>query len=118
MPHVGYDAAYLGGENYYGKLHAKFVVADGLGFVGTTNFDYRSLLFNNELGFYFRDDDLYADLNNIFEDIKQKSYLWGTPEWLKMRQQVISKKGIKSITTRNQRVIFKLIRGTGLEWFF
>jgi len=47
------DSVLLGGNKHYGKLHAKYVVADDYGFVGTTNFDYRSRLFNNEFGFFF-----------------------------------------------------------------
>ena len=38
------DSAYFGGEVDYGKLHGKFVVVEHGGFVGTTNFDYRSQL--------------------------------------------------------------------------
>ena len=112
------DSVYLGGHKHYGKLHAKYVVADGYGFVGTTNFDYRSRLFNNEFGFFFQGDELYADLNKIFEDLKAKSYLWGTPEWLEMRKKVMEQKGMKASSTRKQRGIFKTLRNTGMEWLF
>jgi len=114
----GNDAVFLGGNEHYGKLHAKYVIADGLGFIGTTNFDYRSLLFNNELGFYFKGQGTYDDLDKIFEQLKRRSYRWGTPEWLEMRKRVMAQKGIKARTTRMQRAIFKLIRGTRLEWLF
>ena len=112
------DSVYLGGDKHYGKLHAKYVIADGYGFVGTTNFDYRSRLFNNEFGFFFQGDELYADLNKVFEDLKAKSYLWGSPEWLEMRKKVMDQKGMKASTTRKQRGIFKTLRNTGMEWLF
>ncbi|WP_221896275.1 hypothetical protein [Bathymodiolus japonicus methanotrophic gill symbiont] len=48
------DSVLLGGDQHYGKLHAKFVVMGDVGYVGTSNFDYRSRLFNNEFGFYFK----------------------------------------------------------------
>jgi hypothetical protein len=112
------DSVYLGGDKQYGKLHAKYIMFDGYGFVGTTNFDYRSRLFNNEFGFYFKDDEIYNDLNDVFEELKANSYLWGTPEWLEMRKKLMEQEGKKASTTRNQRAIFKFLRGTGLEWLF
>jgi phosphatidylserine/phosphatidylglycerophosphate/cardiolipin synthase-like enzyme len=112
------DSVILGGKTHYGKLHAKFLIADGYGFVGTTNFDYRSRLFNNEMGYYFKGDDLYDDLIGVFEELKAKSYRWGTPEWLEMRKTLISGKGRKASTTRKQRGLFKTARATGLEWLF
>ncbi|WP_455374830.1 phospholipase D-like domain-containing protein [Kaarinaea lacus] len=112
------DSVLIGGDKHYGKLHAKYLIADGYGFVGTTNFDYRSRLFNNEFGFYFKDDDLYQDLVKIFDDLKSKSYRWGTPEWLEMRKKVMEQKGMKASSTRKQRGIFKTLRSTGMEWLF
>ena len=99
-------------------MHAKYVVADDYGFVGTTNFDYRSRLFNNEFGFFFLGGELAEDLNKVFEDLKAKSYLWGSPEWLEMRKKVMEQKGMKASTTRKQRGIFKTLRNTGMEWLF
>ena len=112
------DSVLIGGDKHYGKLHAKYLIADGYGFVGTTNFDYRSRLFNNEFGFYFKDDELYQDLVNVFDDLKSKSYRWGTPEWLEMRKKVMEQKGMKASSTRKQRGIFKTLRATGMEWLF
>lgn len=112
------DSALLGGNKDYGKLHAKFIIADGVGFVGTTNFDYRSRLFNNELGFYFKSKELHAELKKITEDLKSKSYLWGTPEWLAMRKKLMSQKGRKASTTRKQRGHFKTLKATGAAWLF
>jgi phosphatidylserine/phosphatidylglycerophosphate/cardiolipin synthase-like enzyme len=47
------DSTILGGEQEYGKLHAKFFFSEQIGFIGTSNFDYRSRLYNNEMGYYF-----------------------------------------------------------------
>ncbi len=110
------DSVILGGDQHYGKLHAKFIAADGFGFIGTTNFDYRSRLFNNEFGFYFKDDELYQDLGVVFEQLKSRSYLWGSEEWLEMRKRLMQQKGIKASTTRKQRGIFKFMRVTGIDW--
>ncbi len=112
------DSKLIGGDKDYGKLHAKFFIANGAGFVGTTNFDYRSRLLQTEFGFYFRDDELYDDLNKIVDDLKSNSHLWGTPEWLEMRKRLMARKGFKSSTTRNQRGIYKALRYTGLKWLF
>lgn len=113
-----HDSVILGGDKHYGKLHAKFVVIDDHGFVGTTNFDYRSRLFNNEMGFYFNDDELAQDLTHVFEALKADSYLWGTEPWLQMRKNLMSKDGIKASTTRKQRGIFKTTKATGIHWLF
>ena len=111
------DAALLGkGDEHYGKLHAKFLIGGDIGFVGTANFDYRSRLFNNELGFFLRNPELLDDLDEAFEILKAQSYRWGTPEWLQMRREVMEVDGIKGWSTRNQRGIFKFLRATGLEW--
>jgi phosphatidylserine/phosphatidylglycerophosphate/cardiolipin synthase-like enzyme len=113
------DAAVLGnGSAQYGKLHAKFFIGNNAGFVGTSNFDYRSRLFNNELGFFYESDEVQQELIAIFEDLKADSYRWGTPEWLEMRKQVMALGGMKGWTTRQQRSIFRFMRTTGLEWLF
>ena len=111
------DAALLGqGGEYYGKLHAKFVIGGDRGFVGTANFDYRSRLFNNEMGFFLKNPQVLDDLDEAFEMLKAQSYRWGTPEWLQMRREVMEAGGIKGWSTRNQRGIFKFLRATGLDW--
>ena len=111
------DAALLGkGDEHYGKLHAKFLIGGDIGFVGTANFDYRSRLFNNEMGFFLKNPELLDDLDEAFEMLKAQSYRWGTPEWLQMRREVMEVDGIKGWSTRNQRGIFKFLRVTGLDW--
>ena len=111
------DAATLGkGSVEYGKLHAKFFMGHNAGFVGTANFDYRSRLFNNEMGFFYSSDAVQQDLIDIFEGLKADSYRWGTPEWLEMRKQVMAIEGMKGWSTRHQRSIFKFMRTTGLDW--
>jgi cardiolipin synthase C len=111
------DAALLGkGDEHYGKLHAKFLIGGDKGFVGTANFDYRSRLFNNEMGFFLKNPELLDDLDEAFEFLKAQSYRWGTPEWLQLRRDVMAVDGIKGWSTRHQRDIFKFLRATGLDW--
>jgi len=112
------DAVEFGGPVTYGKLHAKFMVFDDAGFVGTDNFDYRSRLFNNEFGFFYSSAPLSADLNAEFDKLKAKSYLWGSPEWLDARDKLMAQKGMKAATTRYQRFLYKFSRSTGLIWLF
>ena len=107
-----------GGTETYGKLHAKFWQSDPYGFIGTTNFDYRSRLYNSEMGYVFEAEPLAEDLNAVFEELKSQSYRWGSPEWLQMRENLKASGGIKGQTLRRQRTIFKTLRATGLEWEF
>jgi phosphatidylserine/phosphatidylglycerophosphate/cardiolipin synthase-like enzyme len=111
------DSAALGnGSEHYGKLHAKFLMGQKVGFIGTSNFDYRSRLYNNEMGFFFSNEVLQQELNDIFEDLKAISYRWGTPQWLQMRKEVIELGGMKGWSTKQQRSIYKLLKSTGLIW--
>ncbi len=112
------DAVLLGGDVHYGKLHAKFIVEDDSGFIGTSNFDYRSRLYNNEMGFFFEDEALARELNEWFDMLKSSSYRWGTPEWLELRRQVAATGGLKGIATANQRPLFKTLRAMGMDWLF
>jgi phosphatidylserine/phosphatidylglycerophosphate/cardiolipin synthase-like enzyme len=105
-----------GGDRNYGKLHAKFFIAHDVGFVGTTNFDYRSRLFNNEMGFFFRDEELAADIHASFDDLVSISYRWGSPEWLELRREVMGLKGMKGSSTRNQRTWYKFFKKSGIIW--
>lgn len=111
------DASALGqGSAEYGKLHAKFIIGDDVGFIGTANFDYRSRLFNNEMGFFYENVQVHEELNEIFDQLRATSYRWGSPEWLQMRKEVMKIKGMKGWSTRKQRFIFKFMRATGLDW--
>jgi len=111
------DSVLLGnGDRNYGKLHAKFFIAEDFGFVGTTNFDYRSRLYNNEMGFFFHDPGLASDVHASFDDLIALSYLWGSPEWLQLRQEVMGIKGMKGSSTRGQRKWYKLFKKTGIIW--
>jgi hypothetical protein len=114
----GLDAAAFGGETVYGKLHAKYWQAADIGFVGTDNFDYRSRLFNSEMGYFFQGQALADDLAADFERLKARSVRWGTPEWLELRQQTMQLKGTKGMTTRTQRNVYKTLKATGLHWLF
>jgi len=104
-----------GGRNY-GKLHAKFFISEDFGFIGTTNFDYRSRLYNNEMGFFFLDPALAADVHASFDDLVSISYLWGSPEWFQLRKEVMAIKGTKGRTTKRQRNWYKFFKNTGIIW--
>lgn len=100
----------------YGKLHAKFLAGPRAGFVGTSNFDYRSRLLNSEIGFFTVGEHPSEELNAEFEKLIKISYRWGTPEWLEMRRRLMQAGGSKSTMTRMQRTIYKLIKSLHLEW--
>lgn len=106
------------GDVVYGKLHAKFFLEDEIGFVGTSNFDYRSRLYNSEMGYFFKGDALAKELNEAFDYLVEQSYLWGSPEWLEMRQKSMDIKGMKGFSTRQQRKVYKTLKATGLHWLF
>lgn len=111
------DSVLLGkGSAYYGKLHAKFILGTEGGFIGTSNFDYRSNLYNNEMGYLFRSPDLREDVIDVFDWLKASSYRWGSPEWLKMRRELMDADTAKSGPARNQRGIYKTIKALGLEY--
>ena len=100
----------------YGKLHAKFIFGKQVGFIGTSNFDYRSNLYNNEMGFFYQDDEVHNDLVKIFDLLKSTSYRWGTPEWLQMRKELMAGDSPKAGPARKQRFWFKATRALGLEY--
>jgi phosphatidylserine/phosphatidylglycerophosphate/cardiolipin synthase-like enzyme len=114
----GVDSVEIGGDTYYGKLHAKFIIGEKVGFIGTSNFDYRSNLYNNEMGFFYTDDALRDDLLEVFELLKSTSLRWGTPEWLEMRRKTMESDSKKAGPARKQRGTYKTIRGLGLEYLF
>ena len=128
MKYAGFDALVIAGKaerpsyllvengKVYGKLHAKFLAGPWAGFVGTSNFDYRSRLLNSEIGFFTVGEHPSAELNAEFEKLVKISYRWGTPEWLEMRRNLMQAKGSKSSLTRKQRMIYKLIKSLHLEW--
>lgn len=106
------------GDVAYGKLHAKFFLGNEIGFVGTTNFDYRSRLYNSEMGYFFKGDALAKELNEAFDYLVESSYRWGSPEWLELRQKSMDIKGSKGWSTRQQRKVYKTLKATGLHWLF
>ena len=110
------DAVLIGGDEHYGKLHAKFFFSERFGFVGTSNFDYRSRLYNNELGFYYLDPALSSRLNEEFNELKAISLLWGSAEWLETRKRLVETGGFKGFTTGAQRGLYKFMKSTGLIW--
>ncbi|UQN42227.1 phosphatidylserine/phosphatidylglycerophosphate/cardiolipin synthase family protein [Agarivorans sp. B2Z047] len=99
-------------------MHAKFIVVDESAFVGTTNLDFRSLLYNNEVGFFFQGEELIERLNQEFELLKSQSSRWGSSEWLEIRQKLRDQGGMKGTTTKGQRGIYKTLDKTGLKYQF
>ena len=113
------DSRKLGdGEVDYGKLHAKFFLDEKIGFVGTTNLDYRSRLYNSEMGYFFKSEPLADELNEAFDYLVEMSYRWGSPEWLQLRNKTLDVKGMKAWSTRHQRSLYKTLKATGLHWLF
>ena len=111
------DSVVLGsGDAHYGKLHAKLMFGPENAFVGTANFDYRSRLFNNEMGLALQGSEIIQDLEDEFDRLKADSYRWGSPKWLQMRKELMKAGEMKGRTTRNQRSIYKFLHATGLEW--
>ena len=110
------DSEFLGGDVHYGKLHAKFILTDAVAFVGTTNLDYRSRLYNNEMGYFLTGRELKAELLEIFEGLKQDSYLWGSPEWLEMRDKLRRTGSSKGGRAYRQRKTYDSLRNSSLKW--
>jgi cardiolipin synthase C len=111
------DSQLLGnGKVDYGKLHAKFIIGETVGFVGTSNFDYRSMLYNNEVGFFVSDPGLLHDMVAEFDWLKAKAYRWGSPEWLEMRKQIMDGKGPQADLANKQRKLYKTMQGLGTEY--
>ena len=111
------DSIILGnGKTHYGKLHAKYILGKDIAFVGTSNFDYRSMLYNNEMGFFLDGLEARKKLLDIFETLKATSYRWGSPEWLQMRKELMASESKKTSPTRKQRIIFKTTKGLGVEY--
>ncbi len=114
----GLDSVELGGDTYYGKLHAKYILGEKYGFVGTSNFDYRSILYNNEMGFFYKSDGVRDQLLEIFEDLKSTSLRWGTPEWLEMRRKTMESDSKKASPARKQRGTYKTLDNLDLKNLF
>ncbi len=112
------DDVRFGGDYHHSKLHAKYIVGDTIGFVGTTNFDYRSRLYNSEMGFFFDSEDLVQSISDNTDYLIGISYRWGSPEWLEMRKRFRETKGTKAYAARHQRGIYKTVKNTGLMWWF
>ena len=111
----GLDSVELGGDTYYGKLHAKFIIGEKTGFVGTSNFDYRSMLYNNEMGFFYQSDAVRDDMLEVFELLKSASLRWGTSEWLEMRRNTMESDSKKAGPARKQRGTYKTIENLHLK---
>ena len=56
------------------------------------------------------------ELIEIFEKLKATSYRWGSEEWLQMRKQLMKSNSKKAGPAGKQRIIFKTMRGLGVEY--
>ncbi|QDP02161.1 phospholipase D-like domain-containing protein [Thalassotalea sp. PS06] len=110
------DADLIGGDETYGKLHAKFIVTNNVAFVGTTNLDYRSRFINNEMGYFMLGEGVNNELNQIFDDLKKRCYLWGEPDWLAMRKKIRDLEGMEGFSARSQRSVYSKLIFTGIKW--
>ena len=85
------DDEMLDGKKRYGFLHAKLVVTDGKNVtVSTSNLDPISRHLNSEVGATIEnlppDSKNMAKLKKYIDDLQENSTLWGTPEWIQIRQ--------------------------------
>ena len=76
------------------------------------------MLYNNEMGFFFAGENLHRELLREFDALKAQSYLWGSPQWLEMRQQVRDLGGTRGRWAKRQRKTFTRLRSSGLHWQF
>jgi len=49
----------------------------------------------SQTGFFYENRKVDAVLDSFFENLKATSYRWGSPEWLKMRREVMKAGGLK-----------------------
>lgn len=70
------------------------------------------------MGFFFNSPELAAVINENTDYLISRSYRWGSPEWLEMRRRMRELKGSKAWGLRNQRGVYKTLKGTGLDWYF
>ncbi|WP_394175844.1 phospholipase D-like domain-containing protein [Thalassotalea litorea] len=110
------DSDLIGGDETYGKLHAKYIVTNNVSFVGTTNLDYRSRFINNEMGYFMLGAGVNDELNQIFDNLKKRCYLWGEPDWLEMRKKMRDQEGMEGFSARSQRSVYSKLIFTGIKW--
>jgi hypothetical protein len=77
-----------------------------------------SRLYNNEMGFILQSEALMENLLQKFEALKAQSYLWGSLEWLTMREKIRASGEPKAKWTKKQRKTFKRLHSSGLKWLF
>lgn len=67
-PRTGGGSGLLGSSSSEASLHTKaFMVDETLGFVGSFNLDPRSINLNTEMGIFFNDRELTAELHRLYE---------------------------------------------------
>jgi putative cardiolipin synthase len=68
------------------------------------------------MGYFFRGQELKNELLEIFEALKQDSYLWGSPEWLEMRDKLRRTGSSKGGRAHRQRKTYDGLRNSFLKW--
>jgi putative cardiolipin synthase len=108
------DDKALGGNEKYGFLHAKLALVDGKSMtVSTSNLDPISRHLNSEIGVAVEnlpaDSANIAALKNYFENLASKSSLYGSTEWLEIRNHRSNK-----VTLILETFVTKIIFGLNL----
>lgn len=62
-----------------------------------------------------RSDAVQFGGKDAYVKLVAKSYAWGSPEWLEIRRAPLKQGGIKPMTSRFQRWLYKTFKATGLE---
>ena len=99
------------GDGNYGKLHAKFFISGDEG--SSAPFRLPLRLYNNEMGFFFLDPDLAAEVHETFDDLISISY----PGAHRVVPAAGSDgtRGMKGSSTKSQRVGTRPLRKRGLS---
>lgn len=104
---VDYDKA-----KFYGKLHSKyFIIDDTECWIGSHNFDPRSRYHDTEVGFIMHGRSFCQALDREFQILKQRSYIWGSRKWMRLRNHPDLKP-----KARRLRWIYNALEALGLKF--
>jgi putative cardiolipin synthase len=108
------DGVQFGGDQFYGKLHAKFAqffskdASQTKTVVGSYNGDNISRFHNSEVAVTTPGEgQTHAAYIQYTQDLINKSYEWGSPNWLTLRnsKQLRKKRLIESVVKRVERFV-------------
>lgn len=81
------DGTLFGGDKFYGKLHAKYLVVDGEhSLVTSSNGDPRSRYLNSEVGLLVHGKEIAAPLQKEIKALIDSSVEWGSAQWQAVRR--------------------------------